>query len=290
MKKVLLLLIILIVSCSDLDNDSFKEGRVYVNFTSQFLGATSLEEDSSSARALSLSDWTHLFADKATLVVTHTFSGKVYSIDFNPNTDVTVDFRLPYGKYSFYSETEGDDYSPFLPFLLQGEFVLDSPLIEVDAQVETDYSLITVKEDFVDKVEVDNKSLIHLKDLGYYYLYVKAGRDVTLVITESLFNTQVVRKITTSSGVHYNFIIRVLDGNSLLQILLQPFELIEEEIPLIVYRFPQGSSLTLVAEPNPGFSFSHWKEDGVVIEGTQELSYIMPGKDVSLVAVFTKIN
>ncbi|WP_291783825.1 hypothetical protein [Cecembia sp.] len=50
----------------------------------------------------------------------------------------------------------------------------------------------------------------------------------------------------------------------------------------------KGSRVEVLAEPEPGFTFSHWLQDGEIVSMEETYSFIMPGDDISLVAVFTK--
>jgi hypothetical protein len=90
------------------------------------------------------------------------------------------------------------------------------------------------------------------------------------------------RKVALSLGI---FIIScsVLDTDT-----SKTLDVIKEGLPSTEYTFPQGTSLTLVAEPNEGFRFLYWEEDRKVIGDSLNLTYIMPGKDVVITAVFVK--
>lgn len=50
-----------------------------------------------------------------------------------------------------------------------------------------------------------------------------------------------------------------------------------------------GEKLTLTAEPNNGFYFSHWEINGERISEKIELEYVMPARDISVVGIFKKL-
>lgn len=50
--------------------------------------------------------------------------------------------------------------------------------------------------------------------------------------------------------------------------------------------FPPGASITVIAEPNEGYRFSHWEMNGVFFEGGEEITFNMPPYDVNLTAFF----
>lgn len=62
----------------------------------------------------------------------------------------------------------------------------------------------------------------------------------------------------------------------------------ESELPINTYSFTEGQKLIIEAEPNSGFVFSHWTENGVRIDGDSILNYTIPSYNVKLVAHFIK--
>lgn len=61
--------------------------------------------------------------------------------------------------------------------------------------------------------------------------------------------------------------------------------LLEEE----EYSFNPGEKITLVAEANQGFYFTHWEVDGQKVSEANEFVFTMPNKNVTLIGVFKKI-
>jgi hypothetical protein len=78
----------------------------------------------------------------------------------NPNDFSTpYSIQLPLGAYEFFSKTEVRIFSDFLPFEANGEFILDSQNIEIGLKGKTDYDLISVKNQFLDKASVSDGSI-----------------------------------------------------------------------------------------------------------------------------------
>lgn len=50
----------------------------------------------------------------------------------------------------------------------------------------------------------------------------------------------------------------------------------------------EGSRVEVLAEPEAGFTFSHWLKDGEMVSREQKYTFTMPARDISLVAVFTR--
>ncbi|MFC0261607.1 Ig-like domain-containing protein [Fontibacter flavus] len=55
------------------------------------------------------------------------------------------------------------------------------------------------------------------------------------------------------------------------------------------YTFNPGEKVTVVAEPNQGFYFTHWEADGQKVSEAKEFVYTMPSKSVTLTGIFKKI-
>lgn len=60
-----------------------------------------------------------------------------------------------------------------------------------------------------------------------------------------------------------------------------PFEPITKE-------YSPGDTVHLVAEPNPGWEFTHWTVNGDSTWGNIEYIFTMPVKDIDVVANFTR--
>jgi hypothetical protein len=57
---------------------------------------------------------------------------------------------------------------------------------------------------------------------------------------------------------------------------------------LRIEKVEEGKSVTVEAEPEPGFEFSHWLKDGEIVSTNQTFTFSMPAKDLTLKAVFTR--
>ncbi|MEX2511598.1 MAG: BspA family leucine-rich repeat surface protein [Cyclobacteriaceae bacterium] len=128
-------------------------------------------------------------------------------------------------------------FQHFLPFEASGEFSLDSQSMEISLEAATAYGLVTVKDQYVEKASLSDgdheTNLMEHGDGKYWYLYVNAGSDATLIIMESFQGSTISRELNIEAYRHYNFLLKVNeDSASITGLILAPFELEEEEILL----------------------------------------------------------
>ncbi|MFD2202919.1 InlB B-repeat-containing protein [Shivajiella indica] len=55
-----------------------------------------------------------------------------------------------------------------------------------------------------------------------------------------------------------------------------------------IHEIEVGSKVELVAEPNPGFVFSHWARNGEIVSNKETYVFTMPDKEINLTANFTR--
>jgi surface protein len=184
-----------------------------------------------------ISDWKHIYADEAELIITNIADGTEYTLAYNPNNfSVAFSITLPFGSYSFESNVAGGVFESFLPYALEGEFRLNSESMDITLEATTDYGLVTVKNQFVTEANisatgVDSEPLTLLGDNTFRYVYVQQGTLATLQITESYEGTLIERSITVSAYVHYNFVLKKGEGNvNIIDLVMADFVLEEEEI------------------------------------------------------------
>ncbi|GGF51539.1 hypothetical protein GCM10011339_45060 [Echinicola rosea] len=188
---------------------------------------------SPNGRIAAESEWKHIFAESATLLITNKATGQEYTLEYDPN-DFTEAYQiqLPFGEYSVFSEVEGGDFETFLPFTISGEFTLDETSLDISLQGSTEYGLVTVKKEFVQSANLDGAHELVICDQGkILYLYVKAGLSPTLTIYEN-FNGQALQKeLAISAYNHYHFFLKLTESQgtvNFIELAIGPFEYHEE--------------------------------------------------------------
>jgi hypothetical protein len=249
------LFLVTLLSCQQEDSDLLtREGNVR-------FGGISLEfapMGSAGSRLAGASPWIHIFPNSVDLVFTNKVSKEEHILKFNPNDFSTpYSILLPFGSYSYYSKVEAGIFSDFLPFEATGEFILDSPNLEISLKGQTDYGLVTVKDEFLDKAIVsngNNESSLTLPDGGNYrYKYVKGGTATMLKITESILGTTISKVINVVAKTHYNFVLKRGEGAAnIIDLAIDPFELEEEEIIIGSRIFFEENGTIKCPQASPG--------------------------------------
>ena len=184
------------------------------------------------------STWVHVFPNSADLVFINKATGQQYVLKYNPNDfSVPYSITLPFGAYEYYSIVEGGIFSAFLPFEAKGEFFLDSQSLEISLEAETEYGLVTVKDQYVEDASVSDgeksSDLVNHHDANYWFKYVKGGTKTTLNIKESFQGSTISRELNIVANRHYNFVLNLNNGPAkITDLILALFELEEEEILL----------------------------------------------------------
>jgi surface protein len=204
------------------------------------------------------SAWVHIFPNSANLVFTNKVTGQQYDLEYNPNDfSVPYSISLPFGAYEYHSVVEGGIFSAFLPFEVKGEFTLDSQSLEIKLTAETEYGLVTVKNQYVEKASIldgDTESdLVEHQDGLYWFLYVKGETEATLNIKESIQGSTISRQLTIAANKHYNFILKLKEGDAVItDIIMAPFELKEEEILIGSSVFFEENGTIKCPQASPG--------------------------------------
>jgi hypothetical protein len=292
MKKytIFLFLMFFVISCEDIDTLPDKKGNVSFRFELNDFNNSS----TSNSRLSNASDWKHIFKDKAILKINNTKTGEVFNIEYSPeNITNSLNIELPYGTYNFESIVSGSDFESFLGYELSGSFELLTPSIILDVNINTNYGLVTVNDNYVKEVYImygGNKiNLFYSEDMFHYFIYVKNNLNINLSIIENIRETEIKRNLIIKEKTHYNFKLFIPIGVlSDIEVIIEPFDLIEEEIEILGYEFKEGDKLIITAEPRPGYYLSHWSVDGEIINKPGEWEFIMPNRDVEIIAYFEK--
>jgi len=242
MKNLSLILLISILSasvftsCKDMESPAEKMGEVKFTLSVPDFQNTG-RPDARMELPPANSDWQHIYADEAELIITNIADGTEYTLAYNPNNfSVAFSITLPYGSYSFESNVAGGVFESFLPYSLEGEFRLNSGSMDITLEATTDYGLVTVKNEFVTEANisatgVDSEPLTLVENETFHYVYVQQGTLANLQITESYEATMIERSITVLAYVHYNFVLKKGEGNvNIIDLVMADFVLEEEEI------------------------------------------------------------
>ena len=206
------------------------------------------------------STWVNIFPNSANLVFTNKATGQQYDLEYNPNDfSVPYSISLPFGAYEYHSVVEGGVFSAFLPFEAKGEFTLDSQSLEISLKAETEYGLVTVKNQYVEKASISDgdteSDLVAHQDGLYWFMYVKGGTETTLNIKESFLGSTISRQLTIEAKKHYNFILKLNEneGNAVItEVIMAPFELMEEEILIGSSVFFEENGTIKCPQASPG--------------------------------------
>ncbi|WP_439482267.1 BspA family leucine-rich repeat surface protein [Cyclobacterium plantarum] len=190
------------------------------------------------SRVTANSPWVHVFPNSANLVFIAKTTGQQFVLEYDPNDfSVPYSISLPYGDYEYHSVIEGGIFSDFLPYEAKGEVSLASQSLEISLKAETDYGLVTVKNQYLEKAsfsdgERESDLVVH-PDSNYWYSYVKRGTKARLNIRESLQRSTISRELNIEANRHYNFILEQGEGAAVIRgLILAAFDLEEEEILL----------------------------------------------------------
>jgi len=227
---------IVFTSCKEIESPAEKMGEVKFTLSVpdfQNTGRPDARVDASAAN----SDWKHIYADEAELIITNIADGTEYTLAYNPNNfSVAFSITLPYGSYSFESNVAGGVFESFLPYALEGEFRLNSVSMDITLEATTDYGLVTVKNDNVTEANisatgVDSEPLTLVENETFRYVYVQKNTLANLQIIESYEGSMIERSITVSAYVHYNFVLKIGEGGAnIIDLVMADFVLEEEEI------------------------------------------------------------
>ncbi|MEX2594050.1 MAG: fibrobacter succinogenes major paralogous domain-containing protein [Anditalea sp.] len=224
----------LIWSCSQLDSNPSKSGEVRFKAVSVKPFTGSMPH----GRIEAASAWKHIFKREVRMKVINKNTGQAHYVDLNPN-DFGDGFKLtlPIGSYTYFAEVEGGDYEEHLPFLIEGEFNLNSETMDITLMATTDYGLITVKNEFVRSLGIRHEStLLNLalsEDDSHYFIYAKKGLTPKLEIEEIFEKKLIEGQVAVQAYSHYHFFLKFAQSSgdvNFIDLALGEFELIEEGI------------------------------------------------------------
>lgn len=200
------------------------------------LGIEVFSQAFDNARFSESSSWNHLHSPTASIEFQNISTGQKYSMSYEPgNFNKSYSISLPFGQYTFRSEVLGGLISDFLPYSVEGSVYVNQATQEISMQANTDYGLITLKNELVSEAVVKvgdvSQALSLLSDGSYYYAYIKGGQTATLVVKETYGNQILERNISVQPYLHRNFILEVTEGSlGGLDLVMDEFLFLEEVI------------------------------------------------------------
>lgn len=232
---ITLIILLLFQSCDTGDNKEELVGKVSLSkfsvdmFSSPFGGQN---------RVLQASSWIHQFPPTAIMQIQNSQTGQRYSIEYNPSNPGQSSINLPYGNYTFISEVSAETFSSYLPYTTEGFFSVSSPNTLVELSAKTGYGLVSVKNQFIEKIEILSggvkQTMSLLQDNSYYFLYIKDRTLITLEIIESTEGKSIIREFLVNANVHNNFILEMKEQGAInvIDLVMGAFDYQEEVVPV----------------------------------------------------------
>lgn len=229
---LLICLMLFIAGCQIEENIPEQMGKV----TFKGLMVDDFSQTFDNSRLSATSSWNHLYAPNATIEFQNVNSGQKYSMTYEPaNFYKSFSINLPFGEYTFTSVVKGELVSPFLPYSVEGSLEVNQENQEVVLQVNTDYGLITLRNELVEEVTVKveglDQAMYLLGDGSYHYAYIQGGQTANLSVVESYGNSTIEKVISVQPYLHRNFLLEITEGvlNGL-ELVMDVFVLVEEVI------------------------------------------------------------
>lgn len=220
---------------------STKEGQVSLSA----IELQAYNQGNPNAKLNAASTWTHVFKSDAKIIFTSKQTGDKYELAYDPNNFGNASLTLPYADYTYITEATGDNYENFLPYTAEGEFRLNSSVLEIKLDAETDYGLVSVENKNLESAPIlIDAGNINMTLLGnHYYKYVKSGREPVLEIIENIFQNTIRRTISVEAYKHYNYRVVVSNGTGeVIDLQMRDFELIEEDLMVNTGAVPTSQS------------------------------------------------
>ena len=244
MKNLFTVVMIMLVSfclfsCSKETTDEPMSNDGQITLSLDLIREFRLQLDNSSSRSLQLedSDFVHVYDNEITVNFTSVPPGYSESLTFNPN-DNTQRVTLPYGEYNWEIPSE-DNPSPISNTLaVSGQstsvIIINEPSVDLTLNVNTDYALVTVNDDYTSNVTLNHEDLslsMNIKD-GYNYAYVLSGTTSTTLELIDINGDSYSSDIgLVESCKHYKYQLDYSEvGVSSLVCVCEPFEVIERFI------------------------------------------------------------
>ena len=234
----LIISLFFITSCSkDSPSESLlDDGRLELSLN--LLKEFNLESKISSGKSSLLvdSDFVHVLDEEITVNFTSVPAGNNLSLTFNPNdTSSSQTVVLPYGEYNWEIPNASNPVTISNSLSVYGQstqtIIINAPEMNLDLDVNTDYALVTVNDDYTSTVTLthnDLSILMNNKD-GYNYGYVLSGTTSTTLDVADINNDLYSAELgLIESCKHYKYQLNysTVGVNSLI-CLCDPFEVIE---------------------------------------------------------------
>ena len=230
-----LLLLTILFSCSKETPSEPMLNNGQITLSLDLIREFSLQLDKSS-KSLQLedSDFTHVYDNEIRVNFTSVPPGYSESLTFNPS-DNTQRITLPYGEYNWEIPSE-DNPSPISKTLsVSGQstsvITINEPTVDLTLNVNTDYALVTVNDDYTSNVTLTHEELsisMNIKD-GYNYAYVLSGTtSTTLDLIDTNGDSYSADIGLVDSCKHYKYQLNYSEvGVSSLICVCEPFEVEE---------------------------------------------------------------
>ncbi|MBS9525266.1 fibrobacter succinogenes major paralogous domain-containing protein [Litoribacter alkaliphilus] len=225
MKRVFIILIIVIVSCNP-----FEEEKPIGMVVLRGLNLNSFDHPSPNSRTTS-SEWAHLFRAQETLEFQNLASGEISYLDFDPNNfSQAYQLQLPQGEYSFQLNADGEIWEDYLPFTINGQFVLGNEDNDIILEGDTDYALLTISAELAESVLIrngdSNKELPLSADSKYFYQYVRSDQTIELEVTERYESSILSEQLEVQGNIHYHFTLSYPEAGNVnfLELIMRDFD------------------------------------------------------------------
>ena len=197
-----------------------------------------LDQTTSKSNLLEDSDFQHVYDDEITVTFISDPPGYSQSLTFNPNSSDLQTVVLPYGEYNWEIPVDSNPTEISNTLSVYGQstqtITINDPDINLSLDVNTDYALVTVNDDYTSNVTLTHEDLsisMNSKD-GYNYGYVLSGTtssSLSLVDTNGDSYTSDLGLIQSCKHYKYQLDYSNVGVNSLI-CLCDPFEVIERFI------------------------------------------------------------
>ncbi|WP_185974343.1 fibrobacter succinogenes major paralogous domain-containing protein [Litoribacter populi] len=183
------------------------------------------------ARQNARSGWQHIFPERITLSFQQMESGEETYVDLDPNN-----FEQPYlvqlvqGQYSFSAKVEGGLMEDYLPFEINGTFVVENGSQKLLLEGFTNYALITVDAETAEEVRLiasgEEKLLPLAPQPTVFYQYLKENEDYTLEVRDKNSEDQYTETLSVVERTHYHFTLEyAVPGNAnVVELLMREFD------------------------------------------------------------------
>lgn len=291
MKKLIYLLILLMGACTwgdAIDDQGGLPGTQIVKFKLQ--NPSFRLHGPPDSRILTTSEWIHILPEDVEIEITNLMDMGVQKIPLNLKNPQGI--RLKNGSYMYSGQSATSDLSDFLPITFAGTFIVKGADVSIEILPNYTHGLITVKNQLVDEIAIDGSPMAFSNN--FHYLYAIGGKSISLQIKESVYGTTINQPVNPVSGSHFNYILELEDGefDAGISVIMEPFAY-EENLIIIsknkTRELYPGDTISLVAVPNSGFSFTYWTEDGNIVGYDSVIVYVMPDRDVNITANFSRM-